>query len=181
MISAPGLALFTCCMILFSPAGEMNKEEFSAEFQRLFPRGESRCYCITQKSREGAGNSNPKLNILCSKNEICFHGGNLLTVEQQQKLNEFYGKNEAQWQLIYKAKRDGFASKDFHRQCDGKGPTMTIIKSKSGGYLFGGYTVPPWSSDNGRRTDPTAFLFTLINPRGQAMTKFNIGQHLSGQ
>ncbi|CAF3340288.1 unnamed protein product [Rotaria socialis] len=279
------------------PTGEMNKEEFAAEFQRLFPLGESRCYCnyafktldknksvtisfdefmsaialtlpgdiehqlaltfqmcayndqeqisieelvqfleavaelkgedsksasliaktivkfdkrrqdekitkeefishlkgnydlcvaflpievsITHKSREGAGNSNQKPDILCSKNEICFHGGNLLTVEQQQKLNEFYGKDDAQWQLIYKAKRDGFAGKDFHRQCDDKGPTMTIIKSKSGGYLFGGYTVPPWSSDNGRRTDSTAFLFTLTNPRGQAMTKFNIGQHLS--
>jgi hypothetical protein len=104
-----------------------------------------------------------------------------LTVEQQQKLNEFYGKNEAQWQLVYKAKNDGFAAKDFHGQCDDKGPTMTVNKSKPHGYLFGGYTVPAWSSDNGRKTDSIAFLFTLTNPCGQAMTKFNIGQHSSGQ
>jgi hypothetical protein len=97
-----------------------------------------------------------------------------LTIEQQQKLNEFYGKNEAQWQLIYKATEDGFAAIDFHRQCDGKSPTMTIIKSKTGGYLFGGYTAVQWSSDNGRKSDPTAFLFTLKNPHGQAMTKFDI-------
>jgi hypothetical protein len=136
---------------------------------------------VIHKSREDVGNNNQKSNISSSKDESYFHGGNLLTLEQQQKLNEFYGKNEAQWQLLYKAKRDGFRAKDFHRQCDGKGPTMTIIKSQAGGYLFGGYTVPVWSSDNGRRTDSTAFLFTLTNPRGTEMTKFAIGQHISGE
>ncbi|CAF3730283.1 unnamed protein product [Adineta steineri] len=172
------------------PTGEMDKEAFLAEFQQLFPRLEGNYdLCVaflpievnnTYKFREEASSSNQKPNISDSKDETCFHGGNLLTIEQQQKLNEFLGENEAQWDLVYKAKRDGFRGVDFHRQCDEKGPTMTIIKSKAGGYLFGGYTAPVWSSDNGRRTDSTAFLFTITNPHGTKMTKFNIGQHKSG-
>ncbi|CAF3740885.1 unnamed protein product [Adineta steineri] len=168
------------------PTGEMDKEAFLAEFQQLFPRTRWRLNSsdnfvsdITHKCREEANTSNQKPNIAGSKDKTFFHGGNLLTIEQQQKLNEFLGKNEAQWKLIYKAQQDGFADKDFHRQCDGKGPTMTVIKSKPDGYLFGGYTVCPWSSDNGRKTDSTAFLFTLTNPHGEEMTKFDIGQHFS--
>ena len=69
-----------------------------------------------------------------------FCDGTLLSMEQQIKLNEFYGRNDQRWMLIYKATRDGFGSSDFHRCCDNQGATMTVIQSKDGGYLFGGYT-----------------------------------------
>ena len=42
------------------------------------------------------------------------------------------------------AKTDGWAASTFHSNCDGKGPTVTIIQA--GSYIFGGYTDVSWSS-----------------------------------
>ena len=42
------------------------------------------------------------------------------------------------------AKTDGWEDSTFHSKCDGKGPTVTIIKV--GSYIFGGYTDVSWSS-----------------------------------
>ena len=42
------------------------------------------------------------------------------------------------------AKTDGSTASTFHNNCDGKGPTVTIIKY--GGYIFGGYTDVSWHS-----------------------------------
>ena len=42
------------------------------------------------------------------------------------------------------AKTDGWAASTFHSNCDGKGPTVTIVQV--GSYIFGGYTDKPWSS-----------------------------------
>ena len=42
------------------------------------------------------------------------------------------------------AKTDGSASSKFKSNCNGKGPTVTIIKV--GNYIFGGYTDVSWTS-----------------------------------
>ena len=42
------------------------------------------------------------------------------------------------------AKTDGSTASTFHSNCDGKGPTVTIIQS--GDYIFGGYTDVSWQS-----------------------------------
>ena len=42
------------------------------------------------------------------------------------------------------AKTDGWAPSTFHSNCDGKGPTVTIIQV--GEYIFGGYTDVSWYS-----------------------------------
>jgi hypothetical protein len=43
-----------------------------------------------------------------------------------------------EWNLLYKGSRDGFNAKDFHRLCDNKGPTITVIRTAQG-KLFGFY------------------------------------------
>ena len=43
-----------------------------------------------------------------------FPKSTLLNHEQQQIVNEFYGKKDQVWSLIYKATRDGFESTVFH-------------------------------------------------------------------
>lgn len=42
------------------------------------------------------------------------------------------------------ANTDGWAATTFHSNCDGKGPTVTIIKVND--YIFGGYTDVSWYS-----------------------------------
>lgn len=114
-----------------------------------------------------------------------FSNGALLKIEHKIKLNEFYGKVDQRWELIYKASRHGFDAKAFHSHCDNQGPTITIIQS-SKNYLFGGYTAIPWASseDGSYPKDTTAFLsflFTLTNPHNipptKYLTKYNRTEH----
>ena len=53
-------------------------------------------------------------------------------------------KPGARFQLLYSGKRDGWNASDFHRVCDGRGPTLVLFKS-SKGFRFGGFTVVPWA------------------------------------
>ncbi len=62
--------------------------------------------------------------------------------------------------LLYRATRDGFTSQAFHSKCDGKGNTITIIKSHLN-YVFGGFASSAWNSSNTWINDPNAFLFSL--------------------
>ena len=41
------------------------------------------------------------------------------------------------------AKTDGWAASTFHSNCDGRGPSVTIVKVNE--YIFGGYTDASWS------------------------------------
>ena len=52
-------------------------------------------------------------------------------------VNQLFSNN-CKFKLIYRATRDGSYPKDFHRQCDDKGPTITLIKTKDN-KKFGGY------------------------------------------
>ena len=52
--------------------------------------------------------------------------------------------SDAKWGILYKATRDGFKPANFHKRCDGKSPTLVVIKS--GENVFGGYADKPWSS-----------------------------------
>ena len=47
------------------------------------------------------------------------------------------------WQLLWRASRDGATPADFHRLCDFKGPTMTLVKDTTG-CVFGGYAAAEW-------------------------------------
>ncbi|CAF1573530.1 unnamed protein product [Rotaria magnacalcarata] len=102
-------------------------------------------------------------------------GGSLLRLENQIQLNKWVGNHEQKWRLVYKGKRDGFKAEDFHRCSDNQGPTLTIIQSKEGGWLFGGYTSQNWSSVIDYVEDQTApFIFTLTNPHNISPTKYII-------
>eukprot|EP01084_Bolivina_argentea_P306196 529067_1 len=53
----------------------------------------------------------------------------------------------------------------FHKKCDDKGATLTIIKNNNG-YIFGGYTSKSWISEPNKNKwkyvdDKHAFLFTI--------------------
>jgi len=71
----------------------------------------------------------------------------------------FKGRSKVDMELIYKASRDGFSSDDFHKNCDEKGATLTVIKSKGKEQVFGGYTSISWKRSNDPVEDNTAFVF----------------------
>lgn len=72
------------------------------------------------------------------------------------------------WNLIYKARRDGFGADDFHSRCDGFEGTLTIVKTTKG-LIFGGYTEASWSHSDGFKEDKNAFVFSLVNRDGKPM------------
>ena len=49
----------------------------------------------------------------------------------------------SQWKRCWQASQDGWEAATFHSNCDGKGPSVTIIRV--GRYIFGGYTNVSWS------------------------------------
>eukprot|EP00026_Physarum_polycephalum_P009941 Phypoly_transcript_10080.p1 GENE.Phypoly_transcript_10080~~Phypoly_transcript_10080.p1 ORF type:complete len:401 (+),score=76.55 Phypoly_transcript_10080:70-1203(+) len=78
--------------------------------------------------------------------------------------------------LVYKATRDGFSKVDFHRICDNKGPTVTLILTDKG-HLFGGYAPISWGRTfEGYDTHPECFLFTLSNPHNIPPTQYKLRQ-----
>ncbi|CAM4810501.1 unnamed protein product [Rotaria magnacalcarata] len=62
-----------------------------------------------------------------------------------------------------------------HELFAGVGPTITVIQSRDGGYLFGGYTSVSWNPTEKYVLDPNnPFLFTLTNPHVIPPTKYRI-------
>ena len=58
-----------------------------------------------------------------------------------KRLEKWLGEN-CNWNLCYRASRDGWGAQEFHRHCDNKGPTVVLIKAND--YIFGGYADEPW-------------------------------------
>lgn len=80
------------------------------------------------------------------------------------------------WLKCWHAGTQGFAAKTFHTNCDGKGPTVTIVRV--GNFIFGGYTDQPWRSGVSQYVTSTrSFLFSLFNVRGFAPVKMTVFQH----
>jgi len=74
-------------------------------------------------------------------------------------------RQSSYWNRCYQATVNSWSSYTFHSKCDGKGPTVTIIRV--GKYIFGGYTSLSWSySCVGYRYDSATFLFSLVNKPG---------------
>ena len=62
--------------------------------------------------------------------------------------------------LLYRGSRDGWTASDFHRLCDGKGPTVVLYYT-SKDRVCGSFTSVSWQSEGGNKEDHEAFLFSL--------------------
>ncbi|XP_046567357.1 interferon-induced protein 44-like [Haliotis rubra] len=50
-----------------------------------------------------------------------------------------------EYTLLYQATRDGCSAEAFHRMCNDKGPTVTLLYNTAGN-VFGGYIAVPWQN-----------------------------------
>lgn len=66
--------------------------------------------------------------------------------------------------MLYRASQKENTRNDFHRLCDNKGPTITLIETTKG-KRFGGYTSLDWDSSSEWKNDLEAFLFSLDNDK----------------
>ena len=67
------------------------------------------------------------------------------------------------WKRCWRASVDGWEGSTFHSQCDGKGPTVTIIRV--GRYIFGGYSSKSWVSAHCKRRLP--YLCSYLHEHGR--------------
>ena len=53
------------------------------------------------------------------------------------------------WTACWRATRDGWAASTFHSNCDGKLPTLVIVKvvKNSKKLIFGGYSTVTWAGN----------------------------------
>jgi hypothetical protein len=96
----------------------------------------------------------------------------LIVSEYPPLFEEFRMKT---WTMLWRGSRDGFTAKEFHRRCDGRANTLTLILDTDRN-VFGGFTPVKWeSSASGKwkgADSLRSFLFTLRNPHGVPPRKF---------
>ena len=74
-------------------------------------------------------NENPKKGI--NKNsESCIKNSEILKDDEDIMIKNWINNKPLSFDLIYKATRDGDNVKDFHKLCDKKSPTLTIVRAK---------------------------------------------------
>ncbi|KAG9295685.1 hypothetical protein G9A89_003003 [Geosiphon pyriformis] len=80
--------------------------------------------------------------------------------------------------LLLRGSRDGFTPADFHRLCDDKGATMSVIKVKETGQLIGGYNPQSWHSRDSHIDGKGSFIFSLGDGKAEnaKLSKF-IGKY----
>ncbi|RIA96988.1 hypothetical protein C1645_871675, partial [Glomus cerebriforme] len=68
-----------------------------------------------------------------------------------------------EFHLLIRGSRDGFTNTVFHNMCDGKGPTIIILKLKNETSILGGYNPINWDINKHGNYEPTSesFLFNL--------------------
>ena len=87
---------------------------------------------------------------------------NLILKEEEYRLiNGFIDPNKLmKLKLLYSTAVSDYNAHSFHYFCNGKGPTLTVIKATNG-KRFGGYASVSWLSLNRYVNDDNAFLFSL--------------------
>ena len=91
--------------------------------------------------------------------------------EVKQILNWINPNEKLKVKLLYDASIEENTNKDFHKYCDGKGATITLVES-SKGKRFGGYTRISWNNTiKDWMADSSAFLFNLDNNKKYKVIK----------
>lgn len=111
-----------------------------------------------------------------------FENSRILSEEHKRILLDWISTSEGnnnknkrkKWILKYKASKDGFDCKVFHKLCDGKGKSITVCHTKDTGYIFGGYNSQNWSSKGGWETASDCWLFSLVNPFKDGVRKLKV-------
>ncbi|GES77040.1 hypothetical protein GLOIN_2v1624336 [Rhizophagus clarus] len=69
-----------------------------------------------------------------------------------------------EFRLLLRGTRDGFTAETFHKLCDNKGPTVTILRVKDTRELLGGYTPTNWDASlEDFSYSARSFIFSLGN------------------
>ena len=147
---------------LIIPKKELNEKTQLNIITELFNENKE----IKERISELEKKVNKLLNEKENKDELKgFENTIIKNKEEANKILKWIcPNNERKVKLLYKATPEENTNDDFHRKCDNKGATVTLIETTKG-RRFGGYTSLNWSSDEGWKDDKEAFLFSLDNDK----------------
>jgi hypothetical protein len=68
------------------------------------------------------------------------------------------------WSVCWRATRDGWASTTFHARCDGKVPTLTIVKvvKNNKNLIFGGFATATWAGRSNEEGNPIIAFVSIF-------------------
>ena len=111
-----------------------------------------------------SGTSDTQIESICGHLSVETINSGILNYKMRNDLITLCKLRGKQFTLLYRATRDGFEASSFHAKCDNQPRTLTIIRTTKG-YVFGAYVDVAWDSVNRHKSDPNAFIFSLINAR----------------
>ena len=118
-------------------------EQFPAYYRPICENGVTDFnFCVNIDClREGHVQSLQKNSVLTNVFErselVRFAGSQILTLNNEASLIDLLNLEITSTRLIYQGSRDGFGTSDFHRHCDGKGKTLSVIQV--GDFIFRTY------------------------------------------
>src|ERR1051325_11295876 len=82
-----------------------------------------------------------------------------------KKDSSHYNKKNIPYEfnLLYRASRDGNTAAAFHEKCDNKGATIVVTKIKNSEQIVGGYNPLFWDSSNSFKSTNDSFLFSFTD------------------
>ncbi len=136
---------------LTSKVEEQNKEieELKKKIIEITKNQES--WIEYKKEKEKKMNKILNLDSLIIKNNIKYN----ITLKNWINPNK-----QIKTELLYRLSRDGISYETFHKYCDNKGPTLTLIEADEG-FITGGYTLLDWDSNSKWKNDKDTFIFSL--------------------
>ena len=80
----------------------------------------------------------------------------------ENTIKEFYKKDIIYYKLLFRATRDGFSPKDFHKKCDGINNTLILVRTQTR-KRFGGFTHATWDDYSKFKNKEKGFVFSIDN------------------
>ena len=77
-------------------------------------------------------------------------------------IKKFFKKDIKFYKLLFRATRDGFSPKDFHKKCDGINNTLILVRTQTR-KRFGGFTHAIWDDYSKFKNKEKGFVFSIDN------------------
>ena len=96
------------------------------------------------------------------KNSLIIKNDNKMKDSIIKWIEEKINKKINKFELILRMSENGTKSEDFHKYCDNKGPTLTLVKTTKN-KIFGGFTPLNWNNNGNQLYDKSnqTFIFSL--------------------
>eukprot|EP00808_Paulinella_micropora_P005119 g39358.t1 len=125
--------------------------------------------CLAIQDTKLLGRLNTEFNAQARSGMDMWDDSKILVKKHRKDLLKMFNKKKnVKLKLLYRCTRDGGSAANFHRICDNKGATLTVVKAAHNDNIFGGYVDASWTS-SGNYINPEAFLFSLHNASGKPM------------